>query len=312
MKKLAHDGFDLARDFLLSEGRPLEKEMFRLEFGEGSVNEVLTQLAAYQNADGGFGHALEPDVRTPSSSALCTEIGLRMLAELHTPADHPVVAAAVKYALDTLDPETKVWRVVSADNNDHPHAPWWHDDAGSLARTFDDFRVIPRAGILAVLYHYAELVPADWLTAVIAATLADIKMQDVEKFGGGGDALVYTRRLAEASGLPADIKVWLIPRAQEIADQIVAREPVQWTQYCAPPLKLAPTLKAVTAEVLNDCIPAHLDYLIKSQSPEGYWEVTWSWGDFYPDDWPQAKQEWRSDLTLTTLITLKAFGRINT
>ena len=310
MKKLTQLGFTRARDFLLSEARPLEKAMFRWEFEGGAVDDVITQLAAYQNPDGGFGRALEPDLRTPSSSALCTEIGLRLLAELNTPASQLMVEAAVQYLIDTLDPETKTWRVIPLDANDHPHAPWWHDEEGSLARTFDDFLVIPRAGILALLYHYAELVPSDWLAAITENLLEDIKSMDTEKFGGGGDGLVYTRRLAEAPRLSDPIKAWLVPSVIKIADQIVARDPAQWTEYCALPLKLAPRPESITAEALQDYILAHLDYLIDTQSPEGTWEPNWSWGDFYPDVWLQAKQEWRGDLTLATLQTLKAFGRI--
>jgi len=60
---------------------------------------------------------------------------------------------------------------------------------------------------------------------------------------------------------------------------------------------------------LADCIPEHLNYLIDSQSSAGFWDVTWAWSD-YPDEWETAKSEWRGILTLETLITLDAYGRI--
>ncbi len=308
MVKLTKEAFARAQKFIQSQGRPLEGGLFELEFGVGAVDEVLTQLAAFQNPDGGFGNALEPDLRTPTSSALCTEIGLRILAELDTPADHPVVISAVEYLLQTFDPETQVWRVIPADANDYPHAPWWHDEDGSLARTFDDYLVIPRAGILAYLHHYAELVPKDWLAEVTAATLADIRTMPADRFAGGGDALIYARRLAESPGLSED-QMWLISRVRELADTIVTRDPKQWMGYCAPPLKIAPTPASITAAMLRDCLPSHLDYLIEMQAPEGYWDVIWAWSE-YPEDWAVAKREWRGVLTLETLIALKTFGRI--
>ncbi len=310
MKKLTRTGFECARDFIKSQARPLEKATFAWEFEGGSVDEVLAQLSKFQNPDGGFGQALEPDVRTPVSSALCTEMGLRYLAERRTAAVHPMVQAAVKYLLDSFDPETQVWRVIPQDANDNPHAPWWHDETGSLAHTFDDFLVIPRAGILALLHHYAALVPADWLAAVSKKTVQDIERLGTEKFGGGGDALVYALRLAEASGLPASFKSRLLPRLREIADAIVTRDPQAWASYSAPPLKLAPTPASPIADLLTGDLQLHLDYLIEQQSPEGSWEPSWNWGDFYPDDWPQAKQEWRGILTLDMLLALRAFNRI--
>ena len=310
MKLFSRKQFDLAQNYIQTQARPLERKRFELDFEEGSVDAVLTQLGKFQNPDGGFGNALEPDMRTPTSSALCTEIGLRILAELDTPAEHPLVSSAVAYLLETFDPETQVWRVVPMDANEHPHAPWWHDEDGSLARTFDDFLVIPRAGVLALLHHYAEFVPATWLTEITQTTITAIQNMDVEKFGSGGDALVYMCRLAESPELPTEIKAWLVPLVQKLADQIVARDPAQWVQYCAPPLKLAPTPQAISAAFLGDCLPAHLDYLIETQSPAGYWDVNWSWGDSYSDVWPLARQEWRGDITLMNLQTLKAFGRI--
>ena len=54
----------------------------------------------------------------------------------------------------------------------------------------------------------------------------------------------------------------------------------------------------------------HLDYVIDHQTAEGTWEPVWTWGELYPEVWPQAKLEWRGEITLETLTTLQAFGRI--
>lgn len=309
MKKLTQDQFECARTYLKTQARPLERTLFEHRFEDGAVETVLTHLEKFHNPDGGFGNALEPDMRSPSSSALATEIGLGILAELGVSSGNIMVRSAVGYTLESMDSDTKTWRVAPLDVNEHPHAPWWHDSEGSLARTFDDYRVIPRGGIIACLYAYADLVPPGWLDAVSEATLTDVKEMDDEKFGGGGDALNYIRKLAEILGLPQQAKDWLVPRVRELADRIVARDPKQWTVYCAPPLKLAPTPEAITAAALADCLPAHLDYLIAQQSPQGYWDVTWEWED-YPDVWEVAKVEWRGVLTMEALTSLEAYGRI--
>lgn len=310
MKKLTPAGFSCTREFLLAQARPLEKAFFSLGFEGGTVDEVLTELEKFQNPDGGFGQALEPDVRTPTSSALCTEMGLRYLAEHNVPVGHPMVTSAVKYLLDTFEIDTQVWRVIPADTNDHPHAPWWHDEDGSLARTFDDYRVIPRAGILASLYHYADLVPADWLAAVTERTVIDIENLDRARFGGGGDTLVYALRLSDAPGLEARFKSRLDPFLREVADAVITRDPHAWSSYSTPPLKLAPTPSSPLADLLADDIQVYLDYLIEQQTPKGTWEPTWSWGDRYPETWELARHEWRGILTLDMLIALRMFGRL--
>jgi len=310
MEKLTKERFESAQNFLHLQARPLEKAMFALEFEGGSANDILTELLKFQNPDGGFGQALEPDLRTPTSSALCTEMGLRYLAEWDIPASHPMVRAAVKYLLDSFDIKTQVWRVIPEDANEHPHAPWWYEDEGSLARTFDDFVVIPRAGILASFHHYGELVPADWLKAITQQAVDAIMALETEKFGGGGDTLVYALRLAGVPDLAANFRSRLELRLREVANSVVTRNPQKWTEYSLPPLKISPIPDSLIADLVVDDVQNHLDFLIDQQSPAGCWEPTWSWFGNYPETWEQAKAEWQGIITLDTLRTLKIFGRI--
>ncbi|MEJ2754005.1 MAG: hypothetical protein P8169_15225, partial [Chloroflexota bacterium] len=103
MKTLGPDNFARARAYLLNEARPLERSLFRYHFEDRTAVAVWQELAAFQNGDGGFGHALEPDVRTPTSSALATGIALRILAEIGAPPEHPMAQDAVGYLKKTLD-----------------------------------------------------------------------------------------------------------------------------------------------------------------------------------------------------------------
>jgi hypothetical protein len=309
MKRLSREAFDRVRQFLKTQARPLDRAMFEYLFETASVESVIAELAHFQNEDGGFGRGLEPDLRTPSSSALATGIGLRMLEELRCSTDHPMVRKAVSYLLATFDHQTKVWRVVPHDTNAFPHAPWWHDEDGSLARTFDDFLIIPRAEIVGLLHHFSPLVPADWLNDLTERTVADIEA--IEALGtGGGDDLSYALSLAETEELPQHFRRRLIARIRAITPAVVSRDPQEWDTYCISPLKLASSPQSIVADLLWDDLQVHLDYQIDHQTPEGTWDPVWTWGDFYPGVWEQAKLEWRGHLTLNTLITLQAFGHI--
>ena len=52
-----------AREFIWRNGRLLDRHLFACLFDGGQREPVLAALRAYQNADGGFGNALEPDKR---------------------------------------------------------------------------------------------------------------------------------------------------------------------------------------------------------------------------------------------------------
>jgi len=310
MKRLSREQYEQARRFLKEEARPLDRAVFEYRFEEAPAHRVTDALASYQNPDGGFGRALEPDVRTPSSSALATGIALSLLKGVDRAAEHPMVSGAMAYLLDTFDREAWVWRVIPEDANDHPHAPWWHDDEGSLARTFDNFLVVPRAQLVGLLHDYAELVPEAWLDTLTEKTVSDIETLEEEAFAGGGDTLRYALELAETEPLPGRFKQRLLPRLRNLTDRIVSRDPDEWAEYSATPLKVAPSPDAAVAELLEDDLRRYLDYVIDRQTAEGTWEPTWTWGPLYPEAWEQAKQEWRGHVTLETLTSLRAFGRI--
>jgi len=310
MKKLSREAFNKAREFLTTQARPLDRALFEVRFEGVSAERLVNELAAFRNKDGGFGHALEPDLRTPTSSALATGMGLRLLREVNCPESHPLVRSAVQFLLLTVDQQSRVWRVAPQDANAYPHAPWWHDEYGSLADTFDDFQIIPRAEIVGLLHEYANLVPGDWLREITEHTVSAIETLDTSAFGGGGDSLAYALHLAQTESLPQRFKARLLPRLRSVTDAIVSRDPQEWGNYCVTPLKIAPSPNSPVADLIGDAVQAHLDYQIAHQTPEGTWEPTWTWGDFYPEVWPQAKLEWRGHLTVETLTTLQRFGRI--
>jgi hypothetical protein len=308
MKQLSREAFARARQFLMTQSRPLERALFGHRFEGAGVEGVLDELARFQNEDGGFGRALEPDLRTPSSSALATGIGLRMLRELECLANHAMVRKAVTYLTTAYDDEVQGWRAVSSDTNSFPHAPWWHDEDGSLAQLFDRFRIIPRALIVGSLHHFSTLVRPGWLGEVTEETVRYIEM--VEGLGvGGGSDLQYAISLAEAKNLPQHYAKRLEARIREAIPTVVVRDSTQWDSYCITPLRIVPSPQSLGADLIHDELQRHLDYQITGQTPEGSWDPVWSWGGTFPEVWAKAELEWRGHLTLETLTQLKAFAR---
>jgi hypothetical protein len=68
-----------AEHFVWLTARVLEQRRFAYHFLGGDADPVETALAAYRNEDGGYGHALEPDLRGPVSQPLHTAHALRVL-----------------------------------------------------------------------------------------------------------------------------------------------------------------------------------------------------------------------------------------
>ena len=69
---LSRDRFEAAHRFVLENGRPLDGALVNFSLGQGTAEAVMVALIAFQNPDGGFGHGLEPDMRSPASTAIAT------------------------------------------------------------------------------------------------------------------------------------------------------------------------------------------------------------------------------------------------
>src|SRR5258706_12410408 len=85
-----------AQDFIWRNARLIERYLFTCLFDNGSKEPVLAALRAYQNKDGGFGNALEPDKRCPSSQPQDIEITLHILDAINA-IDDPMMLRAVNY-----------------------------------------------------------------------------------------------------------------------------------------------------------------------------------------------------------------------
>lgn len=75
----AHSPLFRAEHFVWLTARVLEQRLFAYHFLNGGPDPVETALDAYRNADGGYGHALDPDLRGPVSQPLHTAHALRVL-----------------------------------------------------------------------------------------------------------------------------------------------------------------------------------------------------------------------------------------
>ncbi len=106
-----------------NEARPLEKYLYLYHFENGALSNVLAALARFQNADGGFGHALEPDLRLQESAVIATTIAFQHFRELGIHEDSPILRNACGYLVDNYNADTVNWSVVPTTVDNAPHAP---------------------------------------------------------------------------------------------------------------------------------------------------------------------------------------------
>jgi hypothetical protein len=123
-----------AEQFVLANGRLLDRHRLAVLLHDAPRAPVLDALRAYRNADGGFGHALEPDVRAPDSEPASTLHALDVLVELDA-RDDPMIAGAAAWIATIADPDGGVPFVMPTAAA-YPHAPWMVPSQGGSFLTF--------------------------------------------------------------------------------------------------------------------------------------------------------------------------------
>ena len=119
--------YEKARNFIYKNARPLDIARWKYLFENGSKEDVLTALRVYQNEDGGFGNALEPDFWNPNSSPVQTWVSTEFIKEINlNDKDHPIIQGILNYLASGKDFDGHTWSNKIATNNNYPHAPWWN------------------------------------------------------------------------------------------------------------------------------------------------------------------------------------------
>lgn len=293
MPKLSTDPYNRAKNFILTKARKLERAMFEYEFETGPKESVLAELRAYQNPDGGFGNALEPDIRCNESSALATTVAFQYLSRMKADEHMEIVKQAVSYLLNSVKKaESYYWEIVPKEVEAAPRAPWWNYNPSR------PFSGNPNAEILGYLYAYKGLVPSDLLDQLTVHLIHYIDTITEPEF----HELLCFLRMSET--LPPSLIEHLSEPLSRMVEKCVTVQPELWPTYCLQPIQVAPSRHSPYYKRFEPVIAANLDYLVSKQTEEGCWNPAWSWGQF-EDTWEIAKVEWQGWITLDYLRVLR-------
>ncbi|MDF2671691.1 MAG: hypothetical protein K0R67_3997 [Paenibacillus sp.] len=299
MKVLSKERYDQARLFMETEARELEKALFAYEFDSGTPDKVWEALHAYCNEDGGFGRAIEPDIRCEASSALGTSIALRHLVRTGAPSHNELVTSAVSYLIATarMDGSQIGWDIVPPAVSEAPRAIWWEYN-GSRSDWGN-----PGAELTSYLLVYQDAVPVDFLQTL--TTHAKQYINNLETY----ESHELQCLLILFDQLSSEEQTLLSPKIEEMIAACVETNPEKWSGYCLQPIQVVTTPQNRYYSLLQEAVHKNLDNLLEQQSPEGAWSPSWTWGRF-EQDWENARREWQGVITLNNLQLLQAFSRI--
>lgn len=290
-----------AEHFVWLTARVLEQRLFAHDFLHGAADPVETALDAYRNEDGGYGHALEPDLRGPVSQPLHTVRALRVLDSIGCLGGRRVERVC-RY-LTSVSTGDGALPAVHPSQRGYPAAPF-------IPIVDDPPSELLSTGPVVGLLHANEV----WHAWLFRAT--DFCWQAVDSLERSHP---YEVEAAVAFLDSAPDR----PRAQAAADRLgrlvrdhrlVALDPGRLdVQPVAPgyapgehhfPYDFARTPQSLArAWFTDDEMASSLDHLAGEQQKDGGWPVRWRhWA-------PGAVLEARPMVTIEALRTLRAYGR---
>jgi hypothetical protein len=274
---------DAARTFLHANARVLERRRYEHLFEDGPIEPVLDALRAFRNDDGGFGHAIEPDMRAPASQSVGIHTTIEILHEIGA-HDDPMIRPAADWLMTITREDGGIPFVLETDA---PHAPWWsYSDASSHTQT---------AANAAALHNLGVTHP--WLEGADAFLFARIAQLDtskvIEDVGLGYD-LLFSVHFLDAH-----------PDAARAEAALEALGPIPAAEHGSErpsALDLSPVPGSRSRAHLE--VERDLDALEQGQQEDGGWRVSW------PDWNAAASIEWRGVATVGALKTLRANERL--
>jgi hypothetical protein len=290
MRHLDASAVEAAERFVWLSGRLIDRHRFTHLFRGGPVEPVLAALRPYQNDDGGFAHALEPDLRGPVSQPQPVEVAFHVLDELNA-FDDPMIGRACDYLI-TINTDERGVPFMLPSAMTQPRAPWWQTGDNPAAS------VNPTAAIAGLLHKHRVSHP--WLEP---ATDFCWKRLDAMESAPPYDMkciLLFLQHAPDASRARA---VMEHVRPLLTRGDMVAMEPGAEGEAFSP-LDFAPAPESIGRGAFPDgVIDAHLDALVAAQGEDGGWPVPW------PVWTPATGPEWRAWITIGALRTLRAYGR---
>ena len=283
-----------ALDFVRTHGRVLEWRRLSALVGGGSPEDVLDALDAYRNPDGGYGWALEPDLRSVTSQPVAAMHALEVLADIPDAtssrppqlcdwlADHTLPDGGIPFALAYTD------ALGSA-----PHWVIPDTTTSSLQMTA---QLAAQGHRLA--RHRADVADHPWLARATSYCL-----EAVSRIVDAPPAyeLMFALRFLDAAAER-------VPQAQLLVERLaryVVRDaptpvlggadgevlhPLDFTAYAGTPLR---------ATFPRGAIAADLRCLAGEQRADGGWAVT------YASYSPAAALEWRGYATVQAVRLLR-------
>lgn len=302
------DYYTLAKKFILKNSRPLDMARWNYLFENGSKEDVISVLKTYQNDDGGFANALEPNCWNINSTPLQTWVATQIIKEINLEdKTHPIIKGILHYLSSKDEFDGHRWHGLNTvvTNDNYPHAPWWS------YKQKQELTYNPTASLIGFILKYAEKDTAIYRSACELSKEAynyfkkNFPLESMHESACFVELYHYMKECSIFNLLDMEEFKKLL---QKQIKQVITYDTKIWsTDYiCKPSLFINSKLSDFYLENKEIC-DFEYEFILKTQNEDGSWGVTWDWND-YPEQWAISKNWWQSDIIIKNIKYIREFN----
>ncbi len=318
MNRLSTHDDDEIRTWMYRNARPLEMARWRYHFEDGKRGDFLDALACYQNVDGGFGNAMEPDSWNPESTPYTTLKALELLEEIGvSEAENPLIRSILRYLSECPYTTANGWLFNIPSNDAHPHAPWW--TWNPEANQYEHIGVT--TGLCAFILKLADQSSPLYSKALSIATRMVSDFLTVDNFGemglGGFCQLLSAIHETDSASLifkdnVPDAMATFESTLRTRLHASIEYDTPQWVHHVVRPSRYVRNPESPFLEELQEIVDIELDYLVRTRPSGDVWGIDWSWfghNERYPKAFAISENWWKAWGAIDNLLLLRGFGR---
>lgn len=288
--------------------RELELTIWKYKFENGSKIDVVNALMYYQNEDGGFGNAVDPDNWNPNSLPYATLFVINILKNIEFfDMHHPIYLGLKKY-IDNESNFPKGWTFTVSTNTDYPHATYYNFS--------EDYNKTESTGIILgfssfILEYYKESI---LYTSILELVSSLIEKMQSDKLGDMGPSgyitLIHAMKKANLTGYDYDK---LESRLKELVNNSIQHDPRQWLSYGYRPSDYIRSKNSIFYPDNKNIVEEELNFLVNTLPNDDVWSISWSWFDNnkkYPKESMLGEHWWKAIKAIERTEFLRNFKRL--
>ncbi|HEX3028046.1 MAG TPA: hypothetical protein VHT34_01785 [Clostridia bacterium] len=313
MRKLTQKDYQEIKLWIYRNARPIELAIWQYFFEDGSQEAVISSLMLYQNADGGFGNALEADNWNPNSTPYTTLRAINILKDIgFSDIKHPIMQGIFKFLESGSYCSENGWYFSIPSNNDYAHAPWWTYDME--ANKTEGIGVT--AELSAFIFQYADQNSEIFKKALAFSKTLMNRLHSDEYYGdmGIGGYCILLDSINQAQLTDHFDYDYLKQRLRKLVSSSIERDTSKWAQYTVRPSDYIRSPKSIFYRDNEDVVAQELDYIIDTRPKDNVWNITWSWfenNDRYPKEFAISENWWKASKAVDRMNFLRNFNRVD-